>query len=147
MDNNETFLDNDMKEIVDSFVSESIDLLQDSESRLMKLEDHYEQEDINTIFRMFHSIKGTAGFLNFENIKEFTHTAETLLDIFRKNDIHPDNEIIDLLYATCDFMKKVIAFIAEKGNDQCYQDEAELLTKQINENIKTKKYTNKSWRS
>ena len=74
----------DMRDILHEFVIDSREMVEDIEPVLVELEETYDEEQINTIFRCFHSIKGGAGFLNLNNIQKLTHSAETLLDLFRK---------------------------------------------------------------
>ena len=77
-------------EIIEEFLSESRDMIEEVEPRLIELHDiadatgSVDEDTINTIFRTFHSIKGSAGFLEFNHINRVTHNAETLLDLFRK---------------------------------------------------------------
>ena len=123
MSDGNNMIDNDMKEIIESFVSESYEFLESAEDHFLNLENSYNKEIINSIFRAFHSIKGTAGFLNFANIGEVTHHAETLLQIFRKNDITPSKEHVDLLYRTGDFIKKMIAQVQSLYHDKGFEEE------------------------
>jgi len=55
-------LDDETKEIIESFVAEGRDMLDDAENKIISLEDGGNEDVINTIFRLFHSLKGSAGF-------------------------------------------------------------------------------------
>ena len=69
---------------------ESLEMLEDLDPCLLSLEEDFGQgrqpdnETINKVFRIFHSIKGSASYLMFENITEVTHELESLLDLVRK---------------------------------------------------------------
>ena len=81
------------REMVHDFVTESREMLDDIEPQILALEKHATQsgdiddEILNTIFRLFHSLKGMASFLDLQTVMQVTHEAETLLDIFRKLNI------------------------------------------------------------
>jgi two-component system chemotaxis sensor kinase CheA len=128
-------IDKETKEIIDSFVSEGYDLLEDAEEKIINLDNINNKEVINTIFRMFHSIKGSAGYLNFENIKQVTHEAETLLDIFRKQDIKPNQETIDLLYQTVDFIRQLIVNVEKELSDEGFEDHAKIFIHNISQSV------------
>ena len=92
----------DQREIVRGFVDEDREMLDEVEPYLIEMErssDYsgtVDPEVINTIFRLFHSLKGGAGFLELNTIQKVTHVAETLLDIFRKGDATLTSEHIDV---------------------------------------------------
>jgi len=133
-------IDNETKEIIDSFVSEGYDLIEDAEEKIIKLDSVHDKEVINTIFRMFHSIKGSAGYLNFNNIKKVTHEAEALLDIFRKKDIKPSQETIDLLYQTLDFLKQLIMNVEKELTDEGFEEHSQIIIHNINQCIGNLKF-------
>jgi two-component system chemotaxis sensor kinase CheA len=67
-----------------TFIVEASELLQDMEHSLLALEESPTDEDtINAIFRTAHTIKGSAGIVGFENIEQFTHKVESLLEQVR----------------------------------------------------------------
>lgn len=100
------------EELLQSFIAEASDLLDDVEPSLVeysRLDDIEERmEIVNRVFRHFHSIKGSAGFVGLHNIARLTHEAETLLEQFRKS---PDKVIpqenIALLYRTVDLLRAI----------------------------------------
>ncbi len=60
--------DPDMAEIVDSFIVESNEILEELDHDLVQLENKPDDDELlNKIFRAFHTIKGTSGFLGLEN--------------------------------------------------------------------------------
>jgi two-component system chemotaxis sensor kinase CheA len=72
----------DLSQFIPSFLEESFEGLELMESSLLNL-DAGDNEIINSIFRAAHSIKGGAGTFGFDNVTEFTHLVETLLDEIR----------------------------------------------------------------
>ncbi len=74
-------------------------------------------EEINSIFRLFHSIKGAAGFLNFTNIATTSHSAENLLDLIRTGAMNLKPDHIDLLCKGCDFIRAGLNYVCEHFED------------------------------
>ena len=76
-------MDMEDSELIQSFVSESQEMIDEVEPVLLGLQESEDDgsvsqhDSINAIFRLFHSIKGSAGFLKMENIAAVTHEAET----------------------------------------------------------------------
>jgi two-component system, chemotaxis family, sensor kinase CheA len=66
-------------------------------------------ETIHTIFRAAHSIKGGSGSFGFEDVTEFTHKMETLLDQMRTGGRAADPEVISALLASVDVLKLMLA--------------------------------------
>ncbi|MCP4785900.1 MAG: hypothetical protein GY903_07740 [Fuerstiella sp.] len=71
-------------ELLAAFVDESLELLQDLPASLESYKaDPGDTEQINSIFRAVHSIKGNAGFFGLAGIKQFAHSLENTLDEVR----------------------------------------------------------------
>jgi len=125
--------DNEQQELALSFVEESREMLEEVEPLLIDLEKNSDQcgdvdpETVNTIFRLFHSLKGGAGFLGFTTVGQVTHDAETLLDLFRKGESKISSDHVDLLIKTCDFMQQLINNIEDNLDDTGFDDEAEAI--------------------
>ena len=128
---NDKNVDSETRELIDSFIAESNDLLDDVESKMNSLDKDGDIEPVNTVFRAFHSIKGTAGYLNFKNISSITHIAETLLDVFRKENIKPTQVEIDILYLTCDILRKLLENVQKEFDDNAYDDESKIVAGSI----------------
>jgi two-component system, chemotaxis family, sensor kinase CheA len=90
--------DEDMKEIFDSYLVESKEILDHLSQDLVALEKKPTDADLlNNIFRGVHTLKGTSSFLGFNQMTELTHTGEDLLNKLRKGDFIADRHIIDVL--------------------------------------------------
>ena len=124
-------LDAEQQELLIAFVVEGNELLDESEPLIIELESRaiesgaVDYEVINTIFRLFHSLKGGAGFLHLGTVGNVTHEAETLLDLFRKGKGTIRSEHIDILNQTCDFLRKLLNNIESSFNDEGFEEEAE----------------------
>ena len=69
--------------LLSDFISESKEHLEAANSELLNLEVNADnQEAMDAVFRAFHTIKGTAGFLDLVEMQHLAHEAENLLDRF-----------------------------------------------------------------
>jgi two-component system chemotaxis sensor kinase CheA len=106
-----------MDELVKVFLEESEDEIRELENGLMRLEDARSDEDtINRVFRAAHTIKGSAGLVGFENISNYTHILENILDRIRKKEIDSTKKLISTLLSSVDFLKRMIVACSE-GED------------------------------
>ena len=71
-------------ELLGDFILESREHLTSIELQLLALDqDPTDSEAIHAIFRGFHTIKGMAGFLDQESVRDVAHEVETILDLAR----------------------------------------------------------------
>jgi hypothetical protein len=59
-----------MEEVLDEFAIETTELLEGVNEDLVNLESGGDDDLVNRVFRAFHTIKGTCGFLGFIQAKE-----------------------------------------------------------------------------
>lgn len=109
-------MDDDMKEIFESFVIETRELLDTLSTDLMLLESEPNNLDLlNRIFRSVHTIKGTSGFMGFEQVQTITHKGEDLLNKLRKGELSVTQDIVDALLEVYDWVTVLLGNI-EQGN-------------------------------
>ncbi len=105
---------NDPDGLIADFAQEANDHLDNAEDQLLALEaEPTNSEAINSVFRAFHTIKGVAGFLEFNDIQTLAHQAETLLDRIRKNTLELSSGLMDLFFDSSDQLKKLIANVQQ----------------------------------
>lgn len=108
----------DMSQFFDVFFEESQEHLDEMEHLLMELSlDNPDIEDLNSIFRAAHSIKGGSGVFGFDALTGLTHVMENILDLARNDEIVMTKVIVDRLLITVDTLKNIL---------QCYQNESEI---------------------
>ncbi len=110
-------IDDDQIEIIQEFVTESRDMIEQLEPAIIELGQNSDPETINAIFRLFHSMKGSAGFLEFDHLTRVAHAAENLLDRIRNNEIELIPNHVTLLCESCDFAKEALDMIESDFND------------------------------
>lgn len=98
----------DLGQVLNTFLSESRELLEDMEQALLRLEQGPDEEAVNQIFRAAHTIKGSAGLFGLDGVVEFTHSVETVLDRVRSGTLPVDEHLAALLLDCCDHMRELV---------------------------------------
>ena len=111
-------MDDIQKAVLETFHSETQELLMELESALLELEENpEEQELIDRVFRALHTIKGNGGMFGFEGISRFTHDMENVYDLVRGGSLKINKEIIDLTLAARDVISEMIKDPEEEDPD------------------------------
>ncbi len=98
-----------MDELSASFVNEAYELLENLEEALLKLESHpADEEQINTVFRVMHSLKGTGAMFGFDELSTFTHEMESLYDMVRSGKYKVDKDLIDFTFRSIDVIRLLL---------------------------------------
>jgi len=109
----------DYKEYLPMFLDETRENLIQLNRLLLDLEkDPYNNELLNEIFRIAHTIKGMSATMGYSNMAALTHSMENILDDLRKDKIKADKNIIDLLFFSFDALDKTLELIASSGTDE-----------------------------
>jgi len=99
----------DMHDALMTFVTESRDLLQIMERELLASEQSASDPDtIGRLFRVAHTIKGSAGMFGLDHLVGFTHAVESLLHQVREGTLSLNAENVDLLLASADHISALI---------------------------------------
>ncbi len=118
---------NENIEIITDFIKDSQELLDDVELDIISIDKKSEsekEEAVNKLFRTFHSIKGSAGFLGFNNVQKVAHAAENLLSKIRSGEISFLEEHKELFVFATDFLKNATNIVGEELSDDTLNDEA-----------------------
>lgn len=117
-------VDDDTREILESFIAEGYERLDDAESTLSTLGGSDCGADrLGIVFRLFHSLKGSAGFLDLGKIKELTHEAEGLLDFHIKGCRSVAPESLDVIFQTIDLLRVLVKRVESDFDDAGHDDE------------------------
>jgi two-component system, chemotaxis family, sensor kinase CheA len=99
-------------ELVGAFITESADLIANAEETLLALEVNPDDTDaISTVFRAFHTIKGTSAFLELSLISDLAHRAESILSQVRDGEIRYEGGYPDLALRAVDMLKALISAV------------------------------------
>ncbi|WNM24576.1 chemotaxis protein CheA [Demequina capsici] len=107
-----------MDEIVREFVVESYENLDQLDQDLVALEgDSSSRALLSSVFRTIHTIKGTSGFLAFNNLESLTHVGENLLAELRDGKRTMTARTADVLLKMVDAVRELLATIEATGNE------------------------------
>ncbi|HEB7541550.1 TPA: response regulator [Campylobacter coli] len=108
----------DMQEILEDFLVEAFELVEQIDHDLVELETNPEDlELLNRIFRVAHTIKGSSSFLNFDVLTKLTHHMEDVLNKARHGELKITPDIMDVVLESIDRMKTLLNSIRDNGND------------------------------
>ncbi|MDL5367552.1 chemotaxis protein CheA [Xanthomonas sp. NCPPB 2654] len=108
-----------LAQLLQTFIAESRDLLEDMERNLLEAERGEAGPDaVNAIFRAAHTIKGSGGLFDLAQLVGFTHVVESVLDLVRENAVALDTELIQLMLACCDHIRALVEAAAGADADE-----------------------------
>jgi two-component system, chemotaxis family, sensor kinase CheA len=103
-------------ELRDAFLVEAGDLLQKLNEQLIELEGSpRDSELLNAVFRVFHTVKGGAGFLAVDPMVQLCHCAEELLNDARNARVVLDATHMDALLETLDLLHVMMEQLASSA--------------------------------
>jgi two-component system, chemotaxis family, sensor kinase CheA len=105
--------------LLQDYLTECEEILQQLDQDLVALESSPEDSELlNRIFRAFHTIKGTSGFLGFTHIVELTHHAEDVLNVLRKGERKVTRGVMGVLLAALDQLRQMIVDVRGGGSHE-----------------------------
>lgn len=111
------------------YIFESATLLEQLDGILLLSEKtlRLSSEDIDEIFRIMHTIKGSSAMMEFNAISYTAHKLEDLFFVIRENGISDSllNELFDLVLKVSDFLKEEVEKV--KNNEKLAIEDAVLL--------------------
>ncbi len=110
-----------MESMLEMYIFETNTLLEQLDEILLRTEDAnvFSQEDINEIFRIMHTIKGSSAMMGFENLQHLAHKGEDMFFVIReKPEIAKDAHFVyELIFEVSDLYKAEIEYIQNSGDD------------------------------
>src|SRR5271170_1564613 len=106
------------QEILTEFIIETNENLARLNQDLVAIESRpKDAELLASIFRTFHTIKGTTGFLGFSKLESLTHIAENILSQLRNGERDLTPELVSLILETTDVVTAQLAVIEATGKE------------------------------
>jgi len=98
------------QEIRDFFMEEAEELFDSLNSILLKNEEAGEisPEEVDSIFRDMHTLKGGAGSVELMKFSAYTHHLETFMDLVRNGEIELNSDIIDFIIESVSTMHEIL---------------------------------------
>ncbi|WP_119393800.1 chemotaxis protein CheA [Salinibius halmophilus] len=120
-----------MEAALQTYFSEANELIDEMENDLLALEQDASDELLNSIFRAAHTIKGSAGIFGLDDIVEFTHVVENVLDKLRDHELNVSSALVSLLFRCRDHIQSLL----QAEQEEAHQADHELgksLLKELN---------------
>lgn len=124
-------------ETLHMYVEEAREHLGDIESNLLEVEqagDNFDPDQVNKVFRAAHSVKGGAGFLGLNNIKELAHKIENVLDMVRNYQLSPTPDVVNIVLLAFDRLSELVDNVAE-SNEMDISEHIRALTAVTSNNL------------
>jgi two-component system, chemotaxis family, sensor kinase CheA len=117
-DGDSSDLEDGMGEIVNEFLVESYENLDQLDQDLVDLEQNPGDTNIlSSIFRTIHTIKGTCGFIGFSKLESVAHIGENLLGKLRDGELKLDPARTSALLSMLDAIRQILSCIENDGNE------------------------------
>lgn len=108
----------DLSQFYQVFFEEAGENLDRMEQQLLAIDiEAADDEELNSIFRCAHSVKGGAATFGFADVAELTHQMETLLDRLRRHELEPTAPMVDVLLQSGDALRSQLARHQGAGGD------------------------------
>ena len=107
----------EMDEALAEFLIECQENLSRMDLELLQLEKSTDPELVKSIFRVMHTIKGSAGFLGLSKLEKLTHAAENLLSKIRDGSVKPTALITSALLSAIDGTRVILSSLETNQNE------------------------------
>jgi two-component system chemotaxis sensor kinase CheA len=98
-----------IEHVLETFLTESEDLMREIEAQLLKLESETEDaQAINALFRAVHTLKGSSGMVGITNIEQFLHWVESVMEKVRTGTLKFNEELADLMLKAYDHLGALV---------------------------------------
>jgi len=128
-------MNDEMEEIISEFITESEESLDKVEPMFVELEKKGQDADmLNEIFRSMHTIKGAAGFLNFQTIVDVSHSAENIMKKLREGEVTLSANLMDVLLKAIDMLRLLLTHLKSKDG---IEEDVSPLVKEMDSALKS----------
>ncbi|MFV0515940.1 MAG: chemotaxis protein CheW [Aminipila sp.] len=115
-------MDNGLDNMLDMYLFETNTLLEQLDALLLDAEsaDYFSTDQINEIFRIMHTIKGSSAMMQFNSLMTVAHRIEDLFFVIRENGAVEEKNsqrLFNLMFKATDFLKAQVA-IVEQGDTE-----------------------------
>ncbi|MCP4398087.1 MAG: hypothetical protein GY801_12420 [bacterium] len=105
----------ELDQMLHDFLIESQENLERLERELMELEQDPDNDElIRSVFRIIHSIKGNARFLNLTSLDRLAHRAEDVLTKLRDHSLLLNTELSTVLLRSVDVIKSMLPYLKHR---------------------------------
>ncbi len=132
-------IDAGMLPLLDTFVFETDGLLESLDEILMRTEKSaLMADDINEIFRIMHTVKGSAAMMGLSNMSALAHAVEDLFSVIREDpEVNYDKtRLYELLFESSDCLKNEMETLSDESAELTDFSKLAAVIRSFAENIK-----------
>lgn len=133
-------MDNGMDNMLDMYLFETNSLLEQLDELLIEAEKagDFTVDDVNEIFRIMHTVKGSSAMMEFNSLMQIAHHIEDLFFFIRENGLDSlesshKSTLFDLMFRSTDLLR---AEVSKVQNNEPLSDNVDSLTEEINSFLK-----------
>jgi two-component system, chemotaxis family, sensor kinase CheA len=107
-------------EMLQGFIEESLEHLSGIANDLLAIEragDNIDEDLVDKVFKVAHSINVAAGFMGFTLIKKLSHVTENILGMIRSRKLVPNPDIVNVLLQAADKLEVMLKNV-HTSNDE-----------------------------
>ena len=118
-----------MDDLIQDFIAETFETLDTLGGELVAWESNpSDSERLDNIFRFFHTVKGSCGFLNLPRFERLSHAAEDILSKLRDGSVFPTPEIVSIILAIIDRISELTS-VLDSGDPLPDGEDRDLLSR------------------
>jgi len=118
----------EQEDLFKEYLLDAEEHLESIESTVLNLERELTGDEVNKLFRSFHTLKGNAAIIGFTDIRDLSHEVEGMIGEVRAGAFSITKEIADLILMAVDFIKRIHSCIT---SNQGEKPDTSLLVKKI----------------
>lgn len=116
-------MDNGLDNMLDMYLFETNTLLEQLDELLLEAEsaEFFSTDQINEIFRIMHTIKGSSAMMQFNSLMTVAHRIEDMFFVIRENGSVEEKysqKLFNLMFKASDFLKAQVAIIEGGGSQE-----------------------------
>jgi len=112
-----------MDDLLNDFLAETAEILAEAGGALVAWEaDPGDRAQLDAIFRLVHTIKGSSGFLALPRVSALSHAAEDALDQVRRGNRSANAKLVTGVLGIVDRLSQLCAILARDGNEPAGDD-------------------------
>ncbi|MBI5179590.1 MAG: Hpt domain-containing protein [Nitrospinae bacterium] len=105
----------EQEELFKEYLLDAEEHLEIIESTVLNLERELTADEINKLFRSFHTLKGNAAIIGFAEIRDLSHEVEGMIGEVRAGAFSITKDVADLILACVDTIKRIHSSITSHG--------------------------------
>jgi two-component system chemotaxis sensor kinase CheA len=102
-----------MKASKKDFIVEAEEIIENVNTALLELQNEFNPDTLNSVFRAIHTLKGLSGLFSIKAITDLSHILESLLDDLRLGRIEFSEDVVHFIFQNVDILKSLVSQVGE----------------------------------